>query len=145
MCASFVAMSMGMEAQRFFDLTAEEVRIDSLLPVVTYEQKLGPNYADSTYTVTIEYPEFRDMSPTDISRYKALTSDPLPEMPAIHQYVGVARKQGTLYVSFVPLVYREGKYQKLVSFKLKTLPQPLPVREGSGYTRNKVDNNKMSN
>ena len=144
MCASFVAMSMGMEAQRFFDLTAEEVRIDSLLPVVTYEQKLGPNYADSIYTVTIEYPEFRDMSPTDISRYKALTSDPLPEMPAIHQYVGVARKQGTLYVSFVPLVYREGKYQKLVSFKLKTLPQPLPVREGSGYTLNKKTANKVS-
>ena len=107
-----------MMAQRFFDLTAEEVRIDSLLPVFNYEQELGPCYADSVYTVTIDYPEFVDMTPTDVARYQRLTSAALPAMPTIQQYVGVARKQGTLYVSFVPLVSRDGKMQKLVSFQL---------------------------
>ena len=120
-----MTLSMGMEAQRFFDLTAEEVRIDSLLPVFNYEQELGPNYADSVYTVSIEYPEFIDMTATDVARYQRLTSEPLPEMPVIHQYVGIARKQGTLYVSFVPLVCRDGKMQKLVSFKLKVQGNPL--------------------
>ena len=126
---AIIALSTSMKAQRFFDLTAEEVRIavveddevdggQTQLPVFCYEQALGPCYADSAYTVSIEYPEFIDMSATDIDRYQRLTSDPLPAMPVIHQYVGVARKQGTLYVSFVPLVYRDGKYQKLVSFKL---------------------------
>ena len=113
-----MALCLSLEAQRFFDLTAEEVRIDSLLPVFNYEQELGANYADSVYTVTIDYPEFIDMSPTDVRRYQTLTSDPLPAMPEVHQYVGVSRKQGTLYVSFVPLVCRNGKMQKLVSFRL---------------------------
>ncbi len=125
-----MTLSMGIEAQCFFDLTAEEVRIDSLLPVFNYEQELGPHYADSVYTVSIEYPEFIDMTPTDVARYQRLTSEPLPELPVIRQYVGVARKQGTLYVSFVPLVFREGRYRKLVSFKLKTHPQPLPSGRG---------------
>lgn len=113
-----MTLCLSLEAQRFFDLTAEEVRIDSLLPVFNYEQELGADYADSVYTVTIDYPEFIDMSPTDIRRYQTLTSDPLPAMPEVHQYVGVSRKQGTLYVSFVPLVCRDGKMQKLVSFRL---------------------------
>ena len=114
-----------MMAQRFFDLTAEEVRIDSLLPVFNYEQELGPCYADSVYTVTIEYPEFVDMTPTDVARYQRLTSAALPDMPAVQQYVGVARKQGTLYVSFVPLVCRGGKMQKLVSFRLNVHAAPV--------------------
>ena len=123
-----------MMAQRFFDLTAEEVRIDSLLPVFNYEQELGPGFADSVYTVTIEYPEFVDMTPTDVARYQRLTSASLSSMPEVRQYVGVARKQGTLYVSFVPLVCRNGKMQKLVSFQLNTHPQPLPKGEAIGYS-----------
>jgi hypothetical protein len=106
------------KAQGFINLTAQEVRIDSVLPAFTYQKPLGPHYADSTYTVSIEYPEFIDMSEADIKRYLQLTDEALPELPEIMQHVGVSRKQGMLDVSFVPLVYRDKKYQKLVSFKL---------------------------
>ena len=34
-------------AQGFVDLTADEVRIDSLLPVYTWQKPLGRHYADS--------------------------------------------------------------------------------------------------
>ena len=105
-------------AQEFFNLTAQEVRIDSLLPLFTHTFELGADYADKDYTITIDYPEFIDMSETDIARYQKITDKQLPEMPVIEQYIGVSRKQGTLYVAFVPLVFRDGKYQKLVSFKL---------------------------
>ena len=108
----------GVQAQEFFNLTAEEVRIDSLLPVFGHSFPLGANYADSTYTVSIDYPEFIDMSATDIERYKAITTDPLPAMPEVQSFVGVSRREGVLYVSFVPLVQRDGKYQKLVSFTI---------------------------
>jgi len=104
--------------QEFFNLTAQEVRIDSLLPLFTHTFELGADYADKDYTITIDYPEFIDMSETDIARYQKITDKQLPEMPVIEQYIGVSRKQGTLYVAFVPLVFRDGKYQKLVSFKL---------------------------
>ena len=108
----------GASAQEFFDLTADEVRIDSVLPLFTYTRELGAGYADSVYTVAIEYPEFIDMSETDVARLSQITDKTLPAMPEVHQYVGVSRKRGTLYVGFVPLVCRDGKLQKLVSFKL---------------------------
>ena len=143
---------VGATAQHFYNLTAEEVKIDSLLPYVSYSWPLGTNYADSVYEVSIAYPEFLDMEEADVKRYQDITTEPLPELPTIQQYVGVSRKQGTLYAQFVPLVYRDGKYQKLVSFQLKIQTQPLkptpkplpcgrggwnaqnspPAREGSG-------------
>ena len=159
-------------AQEFIDLTARQVRIDSLLPVFTWQKQLGPRYADSTYTVSIEYPEFIDMSQEEVKRCLEILTSPdpscrrgmqgedspsrrgmqsgdssgkrgiqsgdssgkrgmqseessgkrrierLPELPVVTQHVGVSRKQGVLEVSLVPLVYRDGRYQKLVSFKL---------------------------
>ena len=111
-------------AQGFYNLTAEEVKIDSLLPFVNYSWPLGGNYADSTYEVRIAYPEFLDMAEEDVNRYHAITTEQLPELPRIQQYVGVSRKSGTLYAQFVPLVFREGKYQKLVSFQLQVKSAP---------------------
>ena len=95
---------MNMTAQTFFNLTADEVKIDSVLPTFSLQQPLGPHYADSVYEVSIFYPEFREMSQADVARYQAITTE--------------VRKQGVLNISFVPIVFREGKYQKLVSFKL---------------------------
>ena len=112
------ACSLTMSAQRFFNLTAQEVGIDSLLPQFTYVYPVGKHYADSVYSVSIEYPEFIPMSEADVQRYHALSSKPLQEMPDINQLMAVSRKEGQLYISFVPLVYREGQYQKLVSFML---------------------------
>lgn len=99
-------------------MTAAQVRIDSLLPVFTWQKALGPHYADSVYTVSIEYPEFIEMSKADIRRYQMISGAPLPELPVVTQHVGIARKLGMLDVSLVPLVFRNGKYLKLVSFKL---------------------------
>ncbi len=106
------------KAQDFFNLTADEVRISGSLPWFTHTFDLGKGYADSTYSVEIEYPEFIDMTAADVLRYRNLTADTLPPLPAVYSSVGVARKRGRLDVSFVPLVCRNGKYQKLVSFKL---------------------------
>ena len=106
-------------AQTFYNLTAQQVRIGDALPVFTYQQQLGPHYADSVYTVRIDYPEFIDMREADIRRYQQISGEPLPAMPVVKQTVGVVRKQGVLDVAFVPLVYRDGRYQKLVSFMLK--------------------------
>ena len=109
---------LNVGAQGFVDLTADEVRIDSLLPVYTWQKPLGRHYADSTYTISIDYPEFEEMTKEEIGRYQKISGAPLPELPEITQNIGVSRKQGVLDVSFVPLVFRDGKYQKLVSFKI---------------------------
>lgn len=94
--------------QKFFNLTAEEVRIDSMLPVFTHSVPLGAEYADSVYTVSIEYAEFIDMSREDVDRYMQISGKPLKDMPDVTQRVVVERKKGRLEISFVPLVYRKG-------------------------------------
>ena len=107
------------QAQRFFNLTADEVRIDTLLPAFHYAYPLDEHYADSTYSVEILYPDFIPMSQADILRYQQLSGRPLGQLPEVVQSLSVSRKQGTLHIGFVPIVYRDGKYQKLVSFMLK--------------------------
>ena len=122
-------------AQQFFNLTADEVRVDTLLPVFNYAYPLGSHYADSTYEVSIEYPEFVPMSKEEVERYERITNyelritdkPALPSMPEIYQSISVDRKQGTLHIGFIPLVYRDGQYQKLVSFKIEVSGKRLEV------------------
>ena len=136
-----------MSAQQFFNLTAEQVKIDSLLPSFTYTRALGTAYADSVYDISIEYPEFIDMSEAEVARYLKIAEkpqaggpaiSPLPALPEIEQWMGVSRREGTLYASFVPLVFRDGRYQKLVSFMLKVESQPVAMsretRDGDKVT-----------
>ena len=113
-----VGCVLNMSAQRFFNLTADEVKIDSVLPCFSYQQALGLHYADSIYEVSIAYPEFMEMTQGDIARYQTITTEMPPALPVVEQFVAVVRKEGVLNVSFVPVVFRDGKYQKLVSFML---------------------------
>lgn len=118
-------------SQGFFNLTADEVKIDSMLPCFTWSSPLPNNYSDSVYTVSIDYPEFRDMSETDIHRYRQLSTDQLPQLPVVNTSTTVERKKPSLSVSFIPLVYRDGKYKKLVSFKLTITACPISKRRKS--------------
>jgi len=117
-------------AQQFFNLTADEVRIDSVLPTFSHYFDLDGQWADSVYTVSIDYPEFYNMSEGDIARYQAFSGmAPLPELPVVESHVGVSRRKARLYVRFTPLVMRAGQYQKLVSFKLSVKAQ---AKAGTG-------------
>ena len=131
---------MMMHAQRFFNLTAQEVKVDSVLPVFNYAHELGYHYADSIYSVTIDYPEFINMSDDDVLRYQQLMGDRRPgAMPEMNQHISVSRKQGRLNVSFVPIVYREDRWQKLVSFQLKVKGHPQPLPGGKGAQSASID------
>ena len=136
-CLLFLSC-MTTKAQDFFNLCANEVKIDSLLPIFTHSIPLGEDFQGYSYQVTIEYPEFIDMSQTDIQRLHAITTDSLPELPEVEAQLCIERKHGVLDVSMVPLVFREGRYQKLVSFKLavkKTPRQLLRAEAGDAASR----------
>lgn len=122
------------KAQEYVNLTAQQVRIDSLLPVYTYQKQLGSHYADSVWHVSIDYPLFIDMSEEDVARLRQLGQEALPPLPEVSQTVGVVRRQGVLEVSLVPLVYRDGKYQKLVSFKLNVTSTPVAKTRADAVT-----------
>lgn len=112
------------KAQKFFNLTADEVRIDSVIPTFGYSKDLGPAYADSIYTVTIEYPEFINMQKGDVEKLKKISNVTYPALPEITTKTVVERKKGRLEVYFSPIVMRNGKYQKLVSFMLRITAKP---------------------
>lgn len=123
--AVLVLMALPASAQRFFNLTSQEVKVDSILPQFVYSLPLQGDYQDSIYTVTVKYPEYVDMPATDISHYNRLSGAALPEQVAICQQVTECRKQGLLVISFSPLVFREHRYQALVSFMLDIQAKPL--------------------
>lgn len=113
-----ICYTLSFAQQKFFNLTAQEVRIDSVLPEFTHSFPLGSAYADSTYSVRLDYAEYIDMSARDIEHYQNITSTTPLSSPIINSSIVVDRKKGRLEISFIPIVYRNGKYQKLVSFML---------------------------
>ena len=111
--------------KRFCNLTAEELRIDSFLPSVAYSIPLPSNYQDSTYTLSIRYPEYIDMPASDVRKYKAICKDINTEKnPKIQHSISINKKRATFVAHISPVVFRNGKYQYLVSFlaDLKSSP-----------------------
>ena len=117
-------IKLSAQQQRFFNLTVQDVTIDSVLPQFHYAIPIGEQYADSIYDLEIRYPEFIDMSQADIARYNALTSIIPPTLPEIHQQMTVERKRGVLEISLMPIVQRNGKKQFLVSFMIALTSRP---------------------
>ena len=126
LAAMLTCLAAGAQAQRqrFFNLTADEVKIDSLLPFFSCSVPLDGAWADSVYTATIEYPEFIEMGDADIRRYLKISGKPLPGLPEVKTNVVVERRRGHLEVSFAPLAIRDGKYVKLVSFMIDVKSRP---------------------
>ncbi len=118
-------LALPIQAQGFFNLTAEEVRIDSVLPRFVYSKPLPDNYQDSIYTATIKYAEYVDMTVADIANYNRLSGAALPSQVMVEQGVSLCRRKGTFVVSFCPLVFRNNKYQILVSFMLDVKSRPI--------------------
>lgn len=117
-------------AQRFFNLTADEVKIDSVLPVVRYVMPLDGDSADSVYTAEVKYAEFIDMTQSDIDLYNKVSGEPLPELPVVEQYTITSDKKQSLMFTLTPLVYRDGKYQMLVSYMLDVKARPVAMAKG---------------
>ena len=111
-------------AQLQFSLRTDESQVDSVLPHFTFVQPLPDGYADSIYSFTIEYPEFAPMKRREARRYKNLTGRPLPDWPVMDSYVGVSRRKGKLYGSFVPLLRRDGKNLKMTDFTVVVSARP---------------------
>lgn len=82
------------QAQRFFNLTSSEVRVDSVLPRFVYSIPLTGAYRDSVYTVSLKYGEYIDMTASDIANYNRLSGAVPPEQVFPQQRVTECRKQG---------------------------------------------------
>ena len=124
--------------KRFYNLTAEEVRIDSVLPQVVYSQPLPQGYSDSVYSLQLKYPEFIDMSARDVEKYKSIAGNHLPgNIPLTDDFITIDRKKPYFTSTFCPVVFRNGKYQWMVSFmaELVSAPRTTQPARAKGETR----------
>lgn len=129
--ACLLMLVVPAQAQRFFNLTSSEVRVDSVLPRFVYSIPLTGAYRDSVYTVSLKYGEYIDMTASDIANYNRLSGAVPPEQVLPQQRVTECRKQGVLQIDFSPVVFRNNRYQLLVSFMLQVDARPLKRSERS--------------
>ena len=146
----FIALFLPVSAQEFVTLNWQELPSAQTLPVVTRELPLKDDFRSFTYQVEIEFPEYQKLSKSEAAalevRLDSLRRLPdedmafregLPVSPQVTSFIKVSAHRGFLSVNFIPVVYREGSYQRLNSFKLSV--KPFPKKEGMGegtLTRN---------
>lgn len=127
----FIAFLLPVSAQEFITLNWQELSSAQALPVVTRELPLGKDFRAFTYQVEIEFPEYQKLNRSEVAalemRLDSLRQLPnenvafregLPAFPQINSFIKVSAHRGFLSISFVPVVFREGSYQRLNSFKL---------------------------
>lgn len=142
--AWLVVVALPASAQRFFNLTSQEVKVDSVLPQFVYSLPLQGDYQDSIYMVTVKYPEYVDMPVADIQNYNRLLGAALPEQVMVQQQITECRKQGLLVVSFSPLVFRQHSYQVLASFMLDVKASPLTQKQRKARMQSRAEEGDAS-
>ena len=120
-------------AQDFLDINWNELRIDSILPVFTHDIPLEANYEQYEHQIKIEFPEFEDITSTEVKQIKKLDVQ-LPDWPVIENFIGISAKKATLHTSLIPLVFRDGKYQRITSLKLNVIRKPRPTTRAAENT-----------
>ena len=124
-----------MAHERFVYLTTDDVQIDSVIPYVGYSTNLPLDYQDSVYTVSLVYPEYIDMAPSDIVKYKRLADAEPPAFPEAQTSIIFDRKSPILKTSVMPIALVDGKYKWLVSFMLRIESQPVNAANGKGLRK----------
>ncbi len=142
-CGCLLSAANVLVAQNITTLDWDEMRIDSVLPVYSEVVPLESDYRLYSYSVTIEYPEWAPLNTKETEVCKQY-ADHIGEELDIRSQVTVSRKAGMLDIAFHPLVFRDGRYFKLLSGKMVITPQPKPAgprcaaSTAERYTRNSV-------
>lgn len=119
----FVAFPVSAQ-DRFVTLNWQELPAPQTLPTFVESIPLPDDFSSYTYQVNIEFPEFSDL---DNEAITVLTEKKttLPAYPQAETSVGISAHEGFLHISLVPVVYRNGVYQRINSFKLSIVRTPV--------------------
>lgn len=128
------------KAQEFTHIDWSELLNEDNAPMVVQTVDLGRNWQDKNYSIKIEYPELAPLTNQEKIKVKKFVKT-LPDTISWHWQVGVSRKRGIGELSLLPLVRKDGKWMKLLSFKLNLdsatsnlKVQSLNSNEASQYT-----------
>jgi len=117
----FVLVAMAARAQDITTLDWAEMKIDTVLPYYTEVVPLESDYRRYDYTVRVEYPEWGALNAREQEAIQKF-ADQIKDSLEVETYVGVSRKVGVLDISFVPIICKNGEYQKLLSAKISITP-----------------------
>lgn len=90
---------------------------ESILPNYIQSFDLGRDYSSHNYQVKVEYPEFRELKKEEADTLNLL-GEKIEDHLQVKTSLSVSAKKGILEANFVPLIYKDGKYMKLIAFKL---------------------------
>lgn len=131
----FLLLSLSVSAQQFTTLDWQVLPPVHTLPVVTEEFPLEDDFRAYHYHAALEYPEFQTLDAAEAEQLKK-QGVTLPEHPRLETLVRISAHKGFLAVRFVPVVLRNGIYQRITSFKLSISRTPNVTRTGFAETRN---------
>lgn len=87
------------------------------LPMFSKTINLSDDFRNYDYSVHLEYPEYVQMSASEVDSLKKYTYQP-GEQIVVNALLGVSRKRGILDVNFVPIIKKGNKYFRLASCKI---------------------------
>lgn len=139
--ASLMAQTSGEMVITTLDWNV--MKIDSLLPVYDEVIPLESDYTLYDYNVTIDYPEYAELTREETEKASAFDSK-IGENINVDSYVGVSRREGMLDISFVPIIKRNGKYLKLLSAQITIHNTPKKhVRAATSKAGRYAENSKL--
>ena len=152
----FLFFALPLSAQNFTSLkwqnsfVSQQLSFDdahfaagSQLPRYIQNIDLGTGYGNYTYHVKIEYPEFQTLTKSDAS-FVVASKDSLNSYPKADTRLFVSAKKGILEVSFVPIVYRDGQFQRVNSFKLTLVKTAVKQKRAISKTHTFASNSNMA-
>ena len=125
---AFAPLSLMAQSEFVHISTADYVVSDSL-PLFT--QELAVEQGDLQHEVALVYPEYAPLTAEErkwvnkMEREVGRVSQPKLEISAV-----VEQKRKRLVVTFVPFVYKDGKWLRIISCKLKVVSAPSAEKQG---------------
>ena len=117
-CSIVLFVVLPLSAQdSFVTLDWQELPPVRTLPMITEDVPLPDDFRFYSYDVKLEFPEFAAIDQETVDEFTKKKVE-LPETPCLTTHIGIADNKGYLSVSFIPVVFRDGVYQRIQSFKL---------------------------
>lgn len=102
---------------------------ETYLPCYTQQINLGWDYASYDYEVKVEYPVFGALTKKEVVALEK-TGYQFSSYPEATFEVSESAKKGIINVRLIPIIYKDGIYKTLTSFKLTLIknPKAQPLR-----------------
>ena len=128
---TLLASLYGLAQERMTFLDWNILVQDTLCPIYSEVVPLETDYRHNSYNISLEYPTWEPLNTEELALARR-HADKIGDSIRIEHYVSVSRGEGMLNYSFIPVVYRNGRYSKLSCAKIIITPVPHSLARAKG-------------